>query len=59
MEVVVQKEGTKIDWLEYKTLRQYQTMSDILTGNDERVLSDKSGKKDSFVNGSDWLTKDL
>lgn len=59
LEVVVREEGTKIDWLEYKTLRQYQTMSDLLTGNNETAVSDKNGKTGSFVNGCDWLTKDL
>ena len=49
MEVVARKENTKIDWLEYKTLRQYQTMSDFLSGGDE---------VDALVNGSLWLTKD-
>ncbi len=45
----------ELSWLDYKTIRQYQSMGDILEGS-------RSGTgeplRDETKNGYNWLTKD-
>ncbi len=51
----------KLDWLEYKTIRQYQTMGDLL--EDLRsygscTVKPSSGSSGTGKNGHNWLTQD-
>ncbi len=45
----------ELSWLDYKTIRQYQSMGDILEG-----FRSGTGEplRDETKNGYNWLTKD-
>ena len=51
----------KIDWLEYKTIRQYQTTADVLErlkNRSPRGFDVGSAFGDASENGHGWLTKE-
>ncbi|MCK4739725.1 MAG: hypothetical protein KAT46_07225 [Deltaproteobacteria bacterium] len=56
-------ESVKLSWTEYKTIRQYQTMGDLLDGirvygtrECRKVMASEDKKQTK--NGHMWLTKD-
>ena len=64
-EVDMKTQAPKLSWVEYKTLRQYQTMGDILeevmaygiSGIIEMTVTEV--EVNSSRNGHLWLTKEL
>ena len=64
-EVPGEKEGFGLSWIEYKTLRQYQSMGDML--DELRIYGFQAGVENLITrnrvfdteNGHNWLTVDL
>ncbi len=62
----LEEQNAKLSWTEYKTIRQYQTMGDILdilktlgfNGVVEEQLEIFKDHKHSTTNGYFWLTRD-
>ena len=55
------KAEAKIDWMEYKTIRQYQTTADVLErlkNRSPRGFDVGSAFGDASGNGHGWLTKE-
>ena len=55
------KAEVKIDWMEYKTIRQYQTTADVLErlkNRSPRGFDVGSAFGDASGNGHGWLTKE-
>lgn len=48
------EDGVNIDWLEYKTLRQYKSMGDEF----EMAGESEYSNRDYTTNGYNWLTMD-
>ena len=64
-EVDIKTQAPKLSWVEYKTLRQYQTMGDILEEvmaygiNVTIEMTVTEVEVNSSRNGHLWLTKEL
>lgn len=62
---MITDEKDKVDWTEYKAIRQYQSFGDVLEscklygyrGGIEDMLD--RGTSSSVENGHDWLVEDL
>lgn len=61
--MAVKKSEAQVDWMEYKTVRQYQSMGDMLDefkvygfkGGVETMIRNKNSAKKE--NGYGWLTR--
>ncbi|MEE9615265.1 MAG: hypothetical protein V3W31_10025 [Thermodesulfobacteriota bacterium] len=57
-------ENGKIGWTEYKTVKQYQTMGDLLDeiraygSNGAKLIIEEGERAPAMRNGHRWLTKD-